>query len=125
MLNLKEFISQEVQNAVKQVAENNFNVQDVCEHINWNFLEDKLTEEVKEEIKKFHPYIRVTEDTASCNYLTPEDCYEVEIIKNTPPCDADFKIEMIDNQFLGVTRSELSVLKDMLNNDKVQKFLGI
>ena len=125
MLNLKEFISQEVQNAVKQVAEDSFNVQNVCEHINWNFLEDKLTEEVKEEIKKFHPYIRVTEDVASGNYFINEDCYEVEIIKNTPPCDTSFKIEMIDNQFLNVTRSELSVLKDMLNNDKVQKFLGI
>ena len=125
MLNLKEFISQEVQNAVKQVTEDNFCVQNVCEHINWNFLEDNLTEEVKEEIKKLHPYIKVTGDTASCNYLINEDCYEVEIIKNTPPCDTSFKIEMIDNQFLDVTRSELKTLKDMLNNDKVQEFLGI
>ena len=125
MLNLKEFISQEVQNAVKQVTEDNFCVQNVCEHINWNFLEDKLTEEVKEEIKKLHPYIRVTKDVASCNYFICEDCYEVEIIKNTPPCDTSFKIEMIDNQFLDVTRSELKTLKDMLNNDKVQEFLGI
>lgn len=86
---------------------------------------EKVLKVLTEDVKEVHPYIRVTEDTASGNYLTPEDCYEVEIIKNTPPCDTSFKIEMIDNQFLNVTRSELDTLKDMLNNDKVQEFLGI
>ena len=122
---LQTYIESEINNAIEtgMITDDKFSVEEVCQYINWDFLDNKLSEIVKDQIARRQPHIKVTKDTASCNYLINEDCYEVEIIKNTPPCDADFKIEMIDNQYLGITRRELKTLKEMLNNDKVWQFI--
>lgn len=64
-------------------------------------------------------------EKASVNYLEDLECYEVEIIKNDLPADTKYRIEMIDNDYINVTRSELKGLQRLLNNEEVCKLLGI
>ena len=123
---LQTYIESEINNAIEtgMITDDKFSVEEVCQYINWDFLDNKLSEIVKDQIARRQPYIKVTEDKASCNYLYPEECYQIEIIKNTPPCDTTFKIEMADNDYLNISKEELKTLKDMLNNDKVWQFIG-
>ena len=62
---------------------------------------------------------------ASGNYLDALECYEVEIIKNDKGHDTTYRIEMIDNQYLDITVSELKTLKEILNNNEVSELLEI
>ena len=64
-------------------------------------------------------------EKASANYLEDLECYEVEIIKNTPPCDTTYRIEMIDNDYIDITINELKALKELLDNEDICKLLGI
>ena len=64
-------------------------------------------------------------EKASANYLNDLECYEVEIIKNDLPCDTKYRIEMIDNDYINVTKSELRGLKRLLDNKEVCSLLGI
>ena len=60
---------------------------------------------------------------ASGNYDEKLECYEVEIIKNEKGHDTTYRIEMIDEQYLDITVSELNTLKQILNNEEVSKLL--
>lgn len=62
---------------------------------------------------------------ASANYLKDLECYEVEIIKNKLPADTSYRIEMIDGDYINITREELKGLKALLNNDSVSYLLGL
>ncbi len=62
---------------------------------------------------------------ASANYLNDLECYEVEIIKNDLPADTKYRIEMIDNDYINVTRSELKGLQRLLTNKEVCKLLRL
>ena len=62
---------------------------------------------------------------ASGNYLKKFDRYEVEIIRNSNLSDTLYRIEFIDNDFINISRRELGVLKQLLNNDMVTKLLKL
>lgn len=62
---------------------------------------------------------------ASANYLKDLECYEVEIIKNELPADTTYRIEMIDGDYINITREELRGLKALLNNHSVSYLLGL
>lgn len=62
---------------------------------------------------------------ASANYLPKEECYEVEIIKNDNTHDTNYRIELIDNDYIDVTKKELNVLKQILNDKTVSLLLGL
>lgn len=62
---------------------------------------------------------------ASGNYLDDLECYEVEIIKNNLPCDTSYRIELIDNDYINITETELKTLKELLNNETVSKLLKL
>ena len=62
---------------------------------------------------------------ASGNYIKESDCWEVEIIKNDLPCDTTYRIELMDNDYLNVTKQELKVLKAILNNHSVSYLLDL
>ena len=64
-------------------------------------------------------------DRASANYLPKEECYEVEIIKNDNTHDTNYRIELIDNNYIDVTTKELYVLKQILNDESVSILLGL
>ena len=76
-------------------------------------MEIKITQNAGELIK------------ASGNYLNDLECYEVEIIKNDFPADTKYRIEMIDNDYINVTRSELKGLQRLLTDKEVCSLLGI
>lgn len=61
---------------------------------------------------------------ASGNYLTDSKCFEVEIIKNVNR-DINYRIELMDNNYLDITLNELKILKRILNNDIVTKLLQL
>ena len=74
--------------------------------------------------------IKVLQDStgllkASGNYLTDLECYEVEIIKNEKGHDTTYRIEMIDEDYIDITVSELNTLKQLLNNKEVSELLGL
>ena len=62
---------------------------------------------------------------ASGNYIKESDCFEVEIIKNDLPCDTTYRIELMDNDYLNVTKQELRVLKALLNDHRVSYLLEL
>lgn len=61
---------------------------------------------------------------ASGNYLADFKCFEVEIIKNVNR-DTNYRIELMDNNYLDITLNELKILKRILNNDIVTKLLQL
>ena len=74
--------------------------------------------------------IKVSQDNtglvrASGNYDDKLECYEVEIIKNDKGHDTTYRIEMIDEDYIDITTSELNTLKQLLNNKEVSKLLGL
>ena len=75
--------------------------------------------------------IKVLQDStgllkASGNYDNKLECYEVEIIKNDlENHDTTYRIEMIDEDYIDITTSELNTLKQLLNNKEVIKLLGL
>ena len=74
--------------------------------------------------------IKVLQDStgllkASGNYDDKLECYEVEIIKNDKGHDTTYRIEMIDEDYIDITISELNTLKQLLNNKEVSKLLGL
>ena len=74
--------------------------------------------------------IKVLQDStgllkASGNYDDKLGCYEVEIIKNDKGHDTTYRIEMIDEDYIDITTSELNTLKQLLNNKEVSKLLGL
>ena len=62
---------------------------------------------------------------ASGNYYEELECYEVEIIKNEKGHDTTYRIEMIDEDYIDITVSELNTLKQLLNNKEVSELLGL
>ena len=57
------------------------------------------------------------------NYIAELDCYEVELFHKEPDIDTDFRIELLDGDFLCITSRELKLLKELLNSDEVKKVL--
>lgn len=58
------------------------------------------------------------------NPLKDFKCFEVEIIKNVNR-DTNYRIELMDNNYLDITLNELKILKRILNNDMVTKLLQL
>lgn len=67
--------------------------------------------------------IKLTDDKLSGNFIEQAGCYEVELIKNTRPCDTSLRIELMDNDFLNISISELEVLKELLNSQEFKKLV--
>lgn len=57
------------------------------------------------------------------NYIEELDCYELELFYKEPDIDTDFRIELLDGDFLCMTSRELKLLKELLNSDEVEKLL--
>lgn len=64
-------------------------------------------------------------DTVSSNYLKDLECYEVELIKNPTGKghDTTYRIELIDNDYIDITISELKALKELLNSESVSRLI--
>ena len=66
---------------------------------------------------------------ASANYLDDAECYEVELIKNPVGYgsghDTEYRIEFIDNDYIDITKTELKALKEILNDETVNRLLGL
>lgn len=57
------------------------------------------------------------------NYIEELNCYELELFYKEPNIDTDFRIELLDGDFLCITSRELRLLKELLNSDEVEKLL--
>lgn len=90
----------DLEKAIKYWVENNFRVKP--------FDDFKVKRDDKGEITK-----------VSTGYNGSYDCYEIELIKNNPPCDTTWRIEMMDNDYLNVSAEELKMLRDLLNSELV------
>lgn len=62
---------------------------------------------------------------ASSNYIKELGCYEVEILPNDKGEDTLYRIELIDNDYLNVTASELKALKALLNHHTLTYLLKL
>ena len=62
-------------------------------------------------------------NTVSSNYIKNLDCYEVELIKNSTSTDTTYRIELMDNDYINLTISELKALKELLNSKSVSKLI--
>ena len=62
---------------------------------------------------------------ASSNYIQELDCYEVELLPNEKGADTLYRIELIDNDYLNITASELKALKALLNHHTLTYLLGL
>ena len=62
---------------------------------------------------------------ARSNYIESLECYEVELITNSKGADTKYRIEMLDENYINITVSELKALKALLNDKTISKLLEI
>ena len=110
-MNFEERIKEVVAVAIQETNGENKTMENICNHVNWDYVNQVATDTVKTAImnsKEYEEYkgnlIRITEFT--------ENCGDEENIL--------YKIDVYDNDYLVITQAEMLQLKELIKDIEVK-----
>ena len=110
-MNFEEKIKEVVDEAIEQTSNENKTMENICDHVNWNYVNDLATELVKETIKSSDKYEEVFTAHGYC----------VQVVKSIDEDGyAQFTIQLEDDQNLTLTECEMLGLKQLIQKMEIE-----